>query len=216
MHPFTLECLLACWFGNLASIDPCSHVEFYIEFNRYNSVMKSNLCINTWEKLHNPQNLSIGQRLHILATQLLPHKFTSLSKTNLIGIMVRTTSSFLDMETTQEEIYRIRDLNKKFRLSCTQLVHINNLIEESEIRYNRSQAENRRSYRYILRLKLCTLEGVRNMFYEYAYAKADELEKMQLDLFSRTGIAWNDSLAEETDNEGSDGEEENMETDHSS
>ena len=120
------------------------------------------------------------------------------------------------MDTTQEEIYKIRDLNKKFRLSCTQLIFINNLIEEAEIRYNRSQAENRRSYRYILRLKLCTLEGVRNMFYEYAYAKADELEKMQLDLFNRTGIAWNDTLAEETDEEGSDSEVENMETDHSS
>ena len=36
------------------------------------------------------------------------------------------------------------------------------------------------------------------MFYEYAYAKADELEKMQLDLYNRTGIAWSDDLAEES------------------
>ena len=78
------------------------------------------------------------------------------------------------------------------------------MIEETEIHYNRSQAENRRSYRYILRLKLCTLEGVRNMFYEYAYAKADELEKMQLELYNKSGIAWNDALAQESDNEDSD------------
>ena len=116
-------------------------------------------------------------------------------------------NSALNMETTQEQIYRIRDLNKKFRLSCTQLIHINNLIEETEVRYNRSQQVNRRSYRYILRLKLCTLEGVRNMFYEYAYAKADELEKMQLELYNRTGIAWSDALAEESDAEGSDDDE---------
>ena len=111
------------------------------------------------------------------------------------------SASTINMETTKEQIYRIRDLNKKFRLSCTQLIHINNLIEETEVRYNHSQQVNRRSYRYILRLKLCTLEGVRNMFYEYAYAKADELEKMQLDLFNKTGIAWTDALAQESDPE---------------
>ena len=111
------------------------------------------------------------------------------------------TSSALNMGTTKEQIYKIRDLNRKFRLSCNQLIHINNLIEEIEVRYNRSQQEHRRSYRYILRLRLCSLEGIRNMFYEYAYAKADELEKMQLDLYNRTGIAWNDALAEESDAE---------------
>ena len=126
-------------------------------------------------------------------------------------------TSALNMETTQEQIYRIRDLNRKFRLSCTQLIHINNLIEETEVRYNRSQHENRRSYRYVLRLKLCTLEGVRNMFYEYAYAKADELEKMQLELYNKTGIAWSDALAEESDAEESDNDEiENMEAETSS
>ena len=57
------------------------------------------------------------------------------------------------------------------------------------------------------------------MFYEYAYAKADELEKMQLELYNKSGIAWNDSLAQESDNEDSDDEfhgsvsEDEMDTD---
>ena len=123
---------------------------------------------------------------------------------------VSTCHSFLDQTTTKEMIYNIRDLNRKFRNACSQLVLINNMIEETEIHYNRSQAENRRSYRYILRLKLCTLEGVRNMFYEYAYAKADELEKMQLGLYSKFGIAWNDDLARESDNEDSDNNDEGI------
>ena len=41
------------------------------------------------------------------------------------------------------------------------------------------------------------------MFYEYFYAKAVELEKMQMDFYIRTGIAWNDNLFKEIDNEGS-------------
>ena len=108
------------------------------------------------------------------------------------------------MQNTRDEIYKIRDLNKKFRLSCSQLIHINNLIEDVETRYNCSQAENRRSYRYILRLKLCSLEGVRNMFYEYAYAQADILEQMQMAFYQRTGIAWNEDLAQESNTESDD------------
>ena len=42
------------------------------------------------------------------------------------------------------------------------------------------------------------------MFYEYAYAKADELEKMQLELYNKTGIAWSDDLAQESDEESED------------
>ena len=126
-----------------------------------------------------------------------------------------TVENTKEMEkTVKDEIYRIRDLNKKFRLSCTQLIHINSLIEDVETRYNRSQAENRRSYRYISRLKLCSLEGVRNMFYEYAYAQADRLEDMQLDLFNGTGIAWNEVLAQDSDIEAE--ESEDMEVKNSS
>ena len=55
-------------------------------------------------------------------------------------------------------------------------------------------------------------KGVRNMFYDYAYAQADQLEKMQLDLYNKTGIAWNDSLAEESDLD----EIEDMETSNTS
>ena len=48
------------------------------------------------------------------------------------------------------------------------------------------------------------------MFYHYAYATADQLEKLQMGLFSKTGITWNDNLAEDTDNEGSDGKGEHL------
>ena len=120
--------------------------------------------------------------------------------TTSVSSPINNNQSFLEV-TTKDMIYRIRDLNRKFRLACQQLILINSLIDETEMRYSRSQAENRRSYRYILRLKLCSLEGVRNMFYEYAYAKADQLEKMQLELFNRTGIAWSDDLAQESDDD---------------
>ena len=127
--------------------------------------------------------------------------------------MATESNSFLDMETTKECIYKIRDLNRKFRLSCSQLLLLNNLIDETEVHYNRSKAENRHSYRYILRMKLHTLERVRNLFYEYAYEVADKLETMQLELYRRTGIKWNETLAVESEGEDCDSEEEYIEVD---
>ncbi len=50
------------------------------------------------------------------------------------------------------------------------------------------------------------------MFYEYAYAQADKLEEMQLDLYEKTGIAWNDRLARLDTLEDSDGEEDEEES----
>ena len=123
--------------------------------------------------------------------------------------MERTTCTFLDMETTWEEIYRIRDFHKMFVVSYRQLIIFNNVCFESGIRYKHSkvEAENRLFYSHNLHLKLYTIEAVRNIFHEYVYDKAIELRKMQMAFHSRTGIAWNDNLAEEIDNEGSAGEE---------
>ena len=92
-------------------------------------------------------------------------------------------------------------------MACSQLVKLNNMIDEIEVRYFRAQTINRKSYRYVLRLRLCSIESIRNMFYEYAYAQADELEKMQIELYTKTGFVWNDSVSEENDDGYSDGDE---------
>ncbi len=109
--------------------------------------------------------------------------------------------SSLNQATAKEQLYIIRDMNRKFRHACSQLILMNNLIDEIEVRYHRAQASERRSYRYILRLRLCTIEGVRNMFYEYAYARADQLEQLQLKLYNEHSIAWSERHMEETDDE---------------
>ncbi len=98
-------------------------------------------------------------------------------------------------EEIQELIYKLRDMNRKFRLACSQLILINNLIEETEVRLQRAKVAGRHSHRYILRHKLITLEGISCMFYAYAYGRAEELEVLQQELYEETGIAWNDELA---------------------
>ncbi|KAI0240625.1 hypothetical protein LSAT2_008627 [Lamellibrachia satsuma] len=80
---------------------------------------------------------------------------------------------------TEDLTCQIRQLDRKFRRACDQILLLNNQIEDLQTRYDRAMKANRRSFRYSLRLRLATLEGVRNMFYEYASRCADELEELQ-------------------------------------
>lgn len=82
---------------------------------------------------------------------------------------------------------QLKQMNKKFRMSCNQVVLLNNEIEYLQIRYDQSVADHRRSFRYFLRLKIATLEGVRNMLYEYACRRADQLDAMHEQLL-RDGV----------------------------
>lgn len=46
-------------------------------------------------------------------------------------------------------------------------------------RYEKASRENHRSFRYSLRLRMAVTEGVRNMYYEYAANKADEITHLR-------------------------------------
>ncbi len=96
-------------------------------------------------------------------------------------------------ELSKEELMvKIEFVEKKFNIAQNQLTLLDNLREETEVRYNRAVKENRKSFRLLLRLKLVTLDGVRNAFYQYILGKADFLAILQNELFSRFGIFWQD------------------------
>lgn len=83
---------------------------------------------------------------------------------------------------SEEVIAKMRLLDRKFQHSCRQIMLLNHRIKEKQRRYDRAYKEHQRSWRYTLRLQLATMEGMRNMFYEYAYRRADELEALQDEL----------------------------------
>jgi len=89
-------------------------------------------------------------------------------------------------------------LDKKFRKACHHIRMLNRQIEGIQVRYDRAFSSGRKSFRYAHRLKLATHEGMRNMYYEYACRRADELEKMQDALIHR-GI-----ISESSDSEADD------------
>ena len=101
----------------------------------------------------------------------------------------------------------MQDLDKKFRKACQQIVLLNNQIEALQVRYDRAYKANQRTFRYSLRLRLATLEGVRNMFYEYAYRRADELEALQ-DQLVELGVIQDSDEDSDNENAGADPETE--------
>ena len=70
-------------------------------------------------------------------------------------------------------------MDTKFRKACSQVLLLNSLLNCFQSRYDRAAKDNLRTYRYHLRLRLCTSEGVRNAFYEYATQMADRIETME-------------------------------------
>ena len=100
----------------------------------------------------------------------------------------------------------IRALNKIFRRACQQVILMNNRIEEMKARYDRARASNRRSFRYTNRLKLCVIEGVRNMYYDFACSKCDEIEDKQAKLRNISGQEYDFTM--DSDDEDEEDEEE--------
>jgi len=97
---------------------------------------------------------------------------------------------------SRDLIFRIRDTEKKFRVSCTQLVLINNLSDEILKRHRQVDMVQRKpAFRHITQLKLWTLDGIQNMFQAYAHEKADRLEYLQRALYKKSGIVWSEELS---------------------
>ena len=94
-----------------------------------------------------------------------------------------------------------RQLDKKFRKACHHIRMLNRHIENVQVRYDRAFSTGRRSFRYTHRLKLATYEDMRNMYYEYACRRADELDKMQDGLIQRGMISDSDSESDDADME---------------
>jgi len=101
-----------------------------------------------------------------------------------ISTTYQSLSKMADAQQTQALILQ---KDSKFQSACAQVLLLNNLVQELQTRYDRAVQDNRRQYRYTLRLRLCTVEGLRNMYYEYACQSADEIEALE-DTMRQLGV----------------------------
>ena len=69
--------------------------------------------------------------------------------------------------------------NKKFELSCKQLLHLTNQILCLKSRLDRAECNNHRLFADLLRLRLAALEGFRGQLHQYSIDLADRLDEME-------------------------------------
>lgn len=100
----------------------------------------------------------------------------TLSTPTLSSKLYRPTDS------TMEKVQLYAELNEtetRFKRACEQVVLLNDKLEGLQRRYDKARQENHRSFRYNLRLKMASVEGVRNAYYEYACEKAEKIAELR-------------------------------------
>ena len=75
---------------------------------------------------------------------------------------------------------QLYETESRFRRACQQIILLNSRLEELQLRYDQARLDNHKSFRYNLRLKMATVEGVRNSYYEYACWKAETVAELRL------------------------------------
>ena len=74
----------------------------------------------------------------------------------------------------------------KFRKACIKLTLPNKQLTDVKMHYRQAKEDNFRCFCYNLTLKLAVIEGVRNMGYDDAYMKAEDVARLRYDLFRET------------------------------
>jgi mitochondrial fission protein ELM1 len=83
---------------------------------------------------------------------------------------------------------------RKLVRSCEHVILLNDKIRGLTKRYQKARAEGFKSFRYNIRIRLAAVEGVRNMYYEYARDRAEEVAELRKELYDQnvTIVAGND------------------------
>ena len=89
-------------------------------------------------------------------------------------------------EALRDDLYVAERL---FRRACEQVFVLNKEVAKLSNRYNEAELTGNKTLRYQLRLRISVIEGVRNMFYEYATQKANVISELQ-----RFGSTFDDSF----------------------
>ena len=110
------------------------------------------------------------------------------------SIQVDTFAEYLHFKMASEAYLvkcDIRALNQVFHKAIRQVIILNEKIVDNKCRYGRVTKADRRSMRYTMRLRLAAFEGTRNMYYEYAAIKCQQIEELQDKLRSVSGEEYN-------------------------
>ena len=89
-------------------------------------------------------------------------------------------------------IKKIQHVDRKFRRARKQILVLNSRIESLIVRYHRYDKQGKKAFRCATRLQVTTVEGVRNMFFEYARLQCQDMDDLQMQLRQLTGEEFDD------------------------
>ena len=87
------------------------------------------------------------------------------------------------VQTKNQKRFSLVDNERRFKRACEQIVQLNYSLDSLQQRYNKAKKDNHRSFRYSLRLKIAVVDGMRNMYYDYAHKKAESITDLRRELF---------------------------------
>ena len=123
---------------------------------------------------------------------------------NTPNTTVQPTYLYLTMKPTTrnprlDQRFTLIDTERRFRRACEQIVQLNYKLDDLQGRYLSAKKDNLRSFRYNCRLRLSVVEGLRNMYYDYAHQKAEDIDGLRKDLGETVEIVASDEDSDEDD-----------------
>ena len=99
-------------------------------------------------------------------------------------------------KTLIDKRFSLIDSERKFKRACEQILQLNRKMDDMQYRYTKAKQENHRSFRYSLRLRLAVVEGLRNMYYDYAHHKAETVADLRRELFGEEVEIVSDDMSD--------------------
>jgi len=107
-------------------------------------------------------------------------EMTDRQKMNVISDYLTKHTCILDKTLALTSLHKLHSrICRRFKRAITHVSLLNNRIRYTGTRYQTASDGNRRSARYVLRMRLAVLEGVRTCFCEYAQEKAEILKDIE-------------------------------------
>lgn len=78
---------------------------------------------------------------------------------------------------------QLYEAERRFERACDQITHLNGKMEDIQRRYERARDVNDKCFRYSLRMRLLTVEGLIKCYCQYACLKKNEVLDLRFKLY---------------------------------
>ena len=83
---------------------------------------------------------------------------------------------------------KLTDAERKTQVTCQQMLLLSDQLESLKTRYEKAVNANFRCLRYPLHMKIVTVEGVINMYYQYTVDKQKEVAVLRYQVYGEEPV----------------------------